>query len=296
MFDLKSFFAAHEVVLDGPFERLGTVETKEPRSLAFAENDSYLERALANPNVSALILATWLYDSNRHLLSKPAVVVEHPRFRYWTLHNLLVEQNLIGLSVEPRRGTDCSIHPSAVVGSRVAIGDQVSIGANAVIEDGTVIKDGAVISPGAVIGAQGMQFTPLPGGSRLFIRHAGGVKLGRNVHVLSNAIVSRAVDPSYTSIGDDTIISLLVSVGHNSRIGERCSIAGNVLIGGSVIIGDDVWVGPSVTIKDGVTIGAKARLILGAVVIENVGEGQAVSGNFALPHSRNLQAYVKARM
>jgi UDP-3-O-[3-hydroxymyristoyl] glucosamine N-acyltransferase len=296
MFDLKSFFAAHEIVDGGRFERLSGVDTRNPASLAFVENETYLERALANPNVSALILTQALYEEHRRQLVKPAVVVAHPRFRFWTLHNHLVENGLLGLVLEPRRGTGCSIHHSAVIADKVSIGDCVTVGANAVIEEGSVIEEGAVVASGAVIGAEGMQAANHPAGTRLFVRHAGGVKLGRGVHVLSNSIVSKAVDPAYTEIGDDTVVSLLVSVGHNTTIGRRCSIAGNVLIGGSVTVGDDVWIGPSVAIKDGLTIGAGARLIMGAVVIQDVGKGESVSGNFALPHLTNLQSYLKARL
>jgi UDP-3-O-[3-hydroxymyristoyl] glucosamine N-acyltransferase len=206
----------------------------------------------------------------------------------------LVENGLIGLTIEPRRGSGCEIHRSAAIGDKVVIEDRVIIGANAVIEDGSVIEEGAVVSSGAVIGAQGMQFATHPSGSRLFARHAGGVRLERNVRVLSNSIVSKAVDPTYTAIGEETVVSLLVSVGHNSMIGRRCSVAGNALIGGSVTIEDDVWIGPSVTIKDGLKIGAGAKLNIGAVVIRNVDKGEAVSGNFAISHLRNLQNYVKA--
>jgi UDP-3-O-[3-hydroxymyristoyl] glucosamine N-acyltransferase len=293
-FRFREFFKTAEVVDDGSFECLAGVETDKPGSLAFVENVTYLERALSNPNVSGMILTRPLYQDYGREINKPAVVVENPRLRFWALHNHLVESALIGLQIEARRGSGCSIHRSAVIGDKVVIEDRVTIGANVVIEDCSVIEEGAIVSSGAVIGAHGMQAITHPLG-RLFVRHAGGVKLERHVRVLSNAIVSKAVDPAYTQIGEETVVSLLASVGHNSTIGRRCSIAGNVLIGGSVTIEDNVWIGPSVTIKDGLRIGAGARLNIGAVVIRNVARGEAVSGNFALPHVKNLQNYVKAQ-
>jgi UDP-3-O-[3-hydroxymyristoyl] glucosamine N-acyltransferase len=72
-------------------------------------------------------------------------------------------------------------------------------------------------------------------------------------------------------------------------------IAGNTQIAGNVVMGENVWIGPSVTIADGLSIGKNSKVLIGSLVTTPVAEGQTVSGNFALDHSKQLKhfAYIK---
>ena len=294
MLETRDFFPVDSLRGEGRFERLSGLPARAPNCLVFAATAHYLSVALADPHVTVVITSSEVIAQLAEQPEKPFVVTSDPRATFWELHNNLVEQRLLGVCVEHHVGENCVIHPSAVIGHPVRIGESVRIGPNAVVAEHSVLEAGVEIGPGAVVGATGMQIYSR-GGKRLFVRHAGGVKLASGVHVLANAIVARAVDASYTLVGRDTFVSLLSSVGHNSILGERCSVAGNVLIGGSVVMGDDVWVGPSVTIRDGVRVGARARVLLGSVVIRDVPEGAEVSGNFAMDHTRNMLNFVKAR-
>ena len=267
-------------------------DTTLPDSLVYCEDTSYLQSAIKNSSVSVIITTPKLLAEHANPVGKGIVVSQHPRVDYWTLHNRMHRDRLILPQMEFGMGTGCKIHPSAIVSQKTMIGDHVDIGANAVIEDYSIILDNACIGPGAVIGAEGLQTFDMDG-QKVPVRHAGGAKIGPGVCVLANAVVSKAVRPSFTEIGDGTQISLLSSVGHECKIGRNCSVAGNVIVGGSVEIGDAVRIGPGVTIKDSVRIGSDANIRLGSVVIKDVGSGESVSGNFALMHDKNLMNYLR---
>jgi len=294
MFKTTEFFPGNALRGEGSFERLSGLPPRAPNSLTFASTLHYLSAALADAYVTVVITSPETAAQLAAEVEKPLVLANDPRDAFWGLHNTLVERRLLCLQMSHRVGENCTIHPSAVIGHPVEIGDGVRVGPNAVIEENSVLESGVEVGPGAIVGAAGMQIYSR-NGRRLLVRHAGGVRLGSGVNVLANAVVSRAVDASYTEVGKDTFISLLSSVGHSSIVGERCSIAGNVLIGGSVVLGDDVWLGPGVTIRDSVKIGARARVRIGSVVIKDVPEGAEVSGNFAMDHVRNVLNFAKAQ-
>ena len=292
MFDLKDFFDNSAILTGGDFAALGKTCTRTPACLTFCVDSAYLREALGNANVSSLLLSRRLLGEAADATGKGIVVVDDPRGAFWTLHNRLVVEQLVSVPITPGIGVGCKIHPSAVIARKAQLSDGVSVGPNAVIEDYTVLGEGCHVGPGVVLGAEGMQ-TFAAGDRRVLVRHAGGVRLGGGVSVLANAVVSKGVRCVFTEIGDGTTVSLLSSVGHESCIGRNCSVAGNALIGGSVEIGDDVWIGPGVCISDAVRIGSRAQIKLGSVVIRDVGEGQVVSGNFAMEHARNLRQFAR---
>jgi UDP-3-O-[3-hydroxymyristoyl] glucosamine N-acyltransferase len=293
-FRLGDFVSEGQLIAPGSFIHFGDPEATQPYTLTFCENVDYLRRAASNPNVSAVLALRRDLDLLDGQPTTGIAVVENPRAVYWQAFVSLVKRGLIFPETEFGRGSGCRIHPSASVSEKAWIGDDVTIEAHASIGDYCIIGPGSHIGPGARIGAPGLENVKV-GDRRLFIEHAGGVRLGERVIVLANAIVSRAVHPTFTTVGDDTHISLLSSIGHQSRIGKRCSIAGNCLIGGDATLGDDVTIGPSVTIRDGLRIGSHARIRIGSVVIEDVPDNGDVSGNFAVNHLTNLRSYARAR-
>ncbi len=64
-------------------------------------------------------------------------------------------------------------------------------------------------------------------------------------------------------------------------------------IAGSAKVGEDVWIGQGVSISNGVTIGNRAKLLLNAVVAYDVGDDEAVSGFYAMPHQQWKKAWTK---
>lgn len=293
-FELSSLFSASAIRNNGCFNHFDVVETRVPGAIVFCETRRHFGVAASNPNVSAIVTTASAFSDLDMRRDVGLVICTHARFDYWTAFNSLVVRDELKPSMEFGRGQECQIHPSAVVSEKVLIGDRVEVQAGAVIGDYSIIGPDSVIGMGAKIGASGLE-SANGDGQRLIVRHAGGVRLGARVAVLANAIVSRAVHPSWTIIGDDTHISLLSSIGHQSTIGKNCSLAGNCLVGGGVRMGDGVIVGPSVSIKDGVSIGSGARIRIGSVVVQDVPAGKDVSGNFAMPHTANIRNYARIK-
>jgi acyl-[acyl carrier protein]--UDP-N-acetylglucosamine O-acyltransferase len=293
-FELQEFFSPKQMIRNRSFAHFGNPETTYPGTLVFCEDIEHLHRALQNPNVSAIVTRRQDFDRICAETNAGIAVAEHPRLAYWQIFIALVDRGVLRPEMEFGCGSGCKIHPTASISNKAWIGDDVTVEAHASIGDYCIVQTNSLIGAGARIGADGLE-NVRAGDRRLFIRHAGGVRLGERVVVLANAVVSRGVYPVFTSIGDDTHISLLCSIGHQSELGRRCSIAGNCLVGGSVEIGDDVILGPSVTIKDGVRIGNRARIRLGSVVIEDVEDDADISGNFAVRHISNLRNYVRSR-
>ncbi|KQW22302.1 hypothetical protein ASC80_02600 [Afipia sp. Root123D2] len=293
-FQLQDIVASNELVQPGSFTHFGDPQATAPAALAYCEDLENLRSAMQNPNVSAIMARRSDFDLIGGLAGGGIAFVDHPRVVYWQAFLSLAERGLLVPEMEFGRGSRCRIHPSASVSGKTWIGDDVTIDAQASVSDYSVVGPGSIIGPGVRIGADGLQSLSIDG-RKIFISHAGGVRLGERVVVLANAVISRAVHPIFTLVGDDTHLSLLSSIGHQSEIGPRCSIAGNCLIGGSVRMGSNVVIGPSVTIKDGLRIGDNARIRIGSVVIEDVPDRADISGNFAVNHVTNLRIYTRTR-
>lgn len=161
----------------------------------------------------------------------------------------------------PIIGSDCNIHPSAVIYDNVVIGDRVTIKAN------------------AVIGGEGFGF--INGKNPA---HHGRVVIGNDVHIGSCTCIDRGTLGD-TIIGDGAMIDNLVHIAHNAVIGKGASVIANAMIAGSCEIGDKAWVAPSASVRNGLSIGSDAMVGIGAVVVSDVNDGQTVMGNPAMQQS-----------
>jgi len=289
---LSDFFDKENIVRDGEFLRTMYSKALEPYSICYASKELYLSSALSNPNISAIIVTkdlSSLVDETRGV-----VVAEDPQLAYYELHNYLTKNNLIPLLAEH------VIHATARIAPTVIIELPVNISENVVIQHYTFIGSNTVIGPGVyigehvAIGVKGMQRTRV-NDENYTVLFAGGVRIGKGCEILSNSIIQKPYQATFTEIGDDCQIGGQVTVGHGGRIGRRTMIAGNAQISGNVMIGEDVWIGPSASIVDGITIGDKAQIKIGSVVVENVKPNEEVSGNFAIPHKKQLRLYARVK-
>ena len=200
-----------------------------------------------------------------------------------------------GLKLEYGTGRQCTIHPSAIVSPRSRIGNNVHIGANVVIKDEVSIGDNTFIDAGAIIGCEGLLYI-MDEKRVVFIKHAGGVKIGNNVTILSQAVIAKSVHASFlTLIGDNSIIGISTNIGHEAQIGNNCVISSKCVIARRAKIGEGARIGPSATIREHVRIGPNAQVKLGSVVIEDVKANGSVSGAFALNHTTNLRQHYRLK-
>ncbi len=289
---LSDYFDKQSIIRDGTFIKTMFPKTSEPYSICYATQQFFLEVALSNSNISAIITTkeiASLVDETRGL-----VVVENPQLAYYQLHNFLVENNLMSVHTEHFIHPTAKIAPTALIGKPVVIGEGVIISHRAIIGDYTVIGAVTYIGENVVTAVRGMQNTSV-NGEFFPIQYAGGVKIGSKCEVLTGSIIQKPYHAHYTEIGDNSKISVKVVVGHGVKIGRGTMVAGNAQIAGNVAIGEGAWIGPSATIADGITIDDYAQVKIGSVVIEDVEHDQQVSGNFAVDHKRQLRIYGKIK-
>jgi UDP-3-O-[3-hydroxymyristoyl] glucosamine N-acyltransferase len=261
-------------------------------SICYGAKGTIVQQANANDNIVAIIttpeLAS-LVDVNKGL-----VIHNQPEKLYFELHNFMVENHKMVLVNESFISPNAIIASTAIIGKRVIIHDGVEIEDYVQIKDDTIIGANTYIAQNVVIGAIGMQNLKVDN-TFFKISYAGGVKIGENCQILVNAIIQKPYHSFYTEIGNNTKISVKTSVGHGSFIGDNCLIAGNGTIAGNVTIGNDLWMGPSSTIADGLKIGNGVKIMIGSVVVNNLRDGAAVSGNFATDHMKQLKNHAKIK-
>ncbi|HEX5884467.1 MAG TPA: acyl-ACP--UDP-N-acetylglucosamine O-acyltransferase [Pyrinomonadaceae bacterium] len=173
------------------------------------------------------------------------------------------------------------IHPTAVIGNRVAISDNVVINAYAVIEDDVEIGLDCEIGSHAVI----KQFTKIGARNRIF-EHAviGGEPQDVKFHR----------EPSYLEIGDDNLIREFctfhrasgegqattigsrnffmvgVHVAHNCRIGDDNIFANEVALAGHITIEDHVFLSNNVGAHQFVRMGRYAMVGGKSKIVQDV--------------------------
>jgi UDP-3-O-[3-hydroxymyristoyl] glucosamine N-acyltransferase len=137
------------------------------------------------------------------------------------------------------------------------------------------------------LGSVGLQVSRFPEGV-IDMAHAGGIRIGDNVQVMSNAVVAPAVFRQSTTIAKGSRIGNVAFISHNAHLGPRCFVGHGSVINGNVRVGQDAWIGPGAVLCNNITIGAKAHIALGSTVIKNVAPGQRMMGPFATEKQRSL--------
>lgn len=145
------------------------------------------------------------------------------------------------------------------------------------IQIDTVIGDSVKIGQNCVIGGSGFGYEQNEEGKLIRMPHLSNVIIEDNVKIHNLVNIDRGVI-SPTIIGNGSIIDSRVHIAHNVYIGNNCAIVAGSVIGGSVIIGDNTFIGMNASIKNGVKIGANVTIGAGAVVINNVPDGETWVG------------------
>lgn len=286
---LSAFLKKDMVISDGEFSTLGYVDSHVPDTLVYCDSIHYLKKANANPNVTCIITTPDLIDAKDRMVGTASSV--NPRTTFYELHNTIISKKMPQVLPMYGVGQNCQIHSSANISPRARIGNYVTISENVTIKDEVEIGDDCFIDANAVIGAEGLLYF-IENGAVNFIRHAGGVKIGTHVTILSGAVIVKSVhDNLLTTIGNRSIIGVSTNIGHEAIIGNNCIISSNCVVARRVRLEDGARIGPSVTIREHVSIGRKAHVRLGSTVIEDVEANQSISGDFAVDHLTNLKSY-----
>jgi len=178
-------------------------------------------------------------------------------------------------------GEKVAVDPGAVVGPRAVIGAGTLIGANAVIAadvrigvDCTIgpastivdatIGDRVIVHPGCHIGQDGFGYVSNAAG-HMKVPQIGRVVIGDDVEIGAGTTIDRGGIRD-TVIGAGTKIDNLVQIGHNVTIGRHCIIVAQSGLSGSVNLEDfvvlaaRVGIVPHVTVHKGAWIAARATV------------------------------------
>ncbi len=249
--------------------------------------------AAANPNVVAVVTPERLDSSG---WSRGVIRSNQAADLFYTLHNAALHRNEIDESAshaEPQIDPSALIHPSAIIESGVEIGKDVEVRAGAVINAGTKIGSNTIIEERVTIGSEGL-FAKNLFGKRTHVRHFGDVTIGTDCFVHAGTNIARSVnDGESTLIGDQVHIGVLSIIGHDCIVGTNTVISSGAIIAGRVRIGAGCWIGSGAKISNAITVEDGADIKIGATVIADVGKDAEVSGNFAIPHSRNIKHWLR---
>lgn len=212
------------------------------------------------------------------------IKVENPKLEFIrVLREFFSPQIQAGIDDSAKVHPEADIHSSAYIGPYVKIGKDCEVGKDTVIRSnvqvmsGTRIGDSVHIDAGTVIGSEayshasdGKEFERFPS--------LGGVLIEDNVEIGANSCIDKGTLED-TIIREGAKIDNLTHIAHDVEIGENTKVVSDVQIAGVVEIGENAHIAPSSTIKNGLKIGDNATVGLGAVVLDDVIEGETVVGN-----------------
>ena len=264
----------------------GFVEDERQGTLSYLENYKYLKTLNNNHNIVAAFVKNDMLKKLRSSIIP--IVVEKPAATFFDIHNKYCKKFLKYPDSEISKSA--YIAPNAFIAPKgVIIGENVKIYSQATVFEGSEIGDNSSIGPGCVMGCEGFQFYDDIKGTKQLVTHDGLIKIGDNVDIEANSVIFKGLLGRDTIIGDESKIGSLVFIAHGVKIGKRSSVAATACLSGSVQVGDDVWIGPQSVVSNGIIINDRVRILMGAVVIGNVKSDSVVSGNFAVPHGKNLR-------
>jgi UDP-3-O-[3-hydroxymyristoyl] glucosamine N-acyltransferase len=227
---------------------------------------------------------------------KTLIFVDNPRDAF-----RLLMADIFGNLVDTSKGiTDSALFSGSKLGNGVRIASDVQMGDNVVLHPGVTIYPNVVIGnnveigASTIIGAPGYAYVRQTDGRLEHFPHIGGVVIGDDVTIGANSCVdSGGLGP--TRIGRGTKIGNLCQIAHNVQLGEDCLLAGCVQVGGGTQVGNLTEIWPSSVLSHKLVIGIGCDIKIGSVVVQNLPDGVAVSGNFAVPHSITLREFARKR-
>jgi acetyltransferase-like isoleucine patch superfamily enzyme len=126
-----------------------------------------------------------------------------------------------------------------------------------------------------------------PGGeewAEFMRRHGGLAQMGRYCSMLTGTLIT---DPALTSIGDNVHFSDCALIAHDGSVAMFARAYGSrVDAVGKIVIHDNVFIGFQAIVLRDVMVGPNAIVAAGAVVTNDVAEGDIVAGVPARPIGR----------
>lgn len=258
---------------------LSNRELRSSSVLSYCISEKYLDIALKNQKVKALVIPEELYEKiesnarNRYSF----IISNTPEPVFYRLFINAYKNVLMSYNWKTDIGNTI-IQKGAVIEDGVILGKNVIVGSNSVIKSGSIIGDNVIIDSGSVIGCNGFQMVKDENGVNMTIPHIGRVLIGDNVSIGSNVSIARSLFDGFTFIGNNTKINNLVHIAHNCTIGDNCVITANCTMFGSSELKSNVWLAPNSCIMNRVVVGKNAFIGASALVNRDVPEGWTMIG------------------
>jgi len=288
-------FAPQQSMVVGPLTGIAPLSSATQEQISFLANERYLDDAITTQAGAVLCNASCaerLFGHTRSLL----LVCRDPYVTFARVSQFFFKPQHGFSGVSPHAFIDSSaridpsatlfpfvyVGPGAVVGPRsvlypgVFVGGASEVGADCIIYPNAVVREGCrlgercILNPGAVIGGDGFGFAPT-GDENVKIPQVGGVDIGADVEVGSNASVDRGALLN-TVIGEQSKIDSLVQIGHNVKIGRACFIAGQTGVAGSTEIGHRVTLAGQVGVAGHLKIADKVTVLAQTGVSQSLNE------------------------
>lgn len=124
---------------------------------------------------------------------------------------------------------------------------------------------------------------------RQVVRRLGGIPYGRAVHpsavlygeveIGAGAVIAAGVVvAAATSLGEQVLLNLNATVGHDCRLAAYATVGPGANLGGFVVMGEASFVGLNGTVVPGRSLGAGSRLGPGSVLLEDLGDRRVAFG------------------
>lgn len=160
------------------------------------------------------------------------------------------------------------------------------------IYEGNEIHETAIIYPNVIMGVGNKIGPYCVIGSNGEIRNCnsfdGNVIIGDNNVISELVTIQRPKEKgASTKIGSNNIIMAHSHIGHDVIVGDNCEISTSSVIGGYVEIGDNSKIKLNVTIRNRKKIGQNCLIGMGSVVVNDIEDNSVVVGNPAKPLVKN---------
>lgn len=280
---------------DSEINGLGLCNRKQlnPSTLSYVTSEEYLPLALANDDISALIIPDSLVNKI-DLNLKSYLISNTPEEVFYRILQDTYETQLREMP-ESHFGNNCYIHPTAIIERGVSIGDNVIVGAFTIIHSNTIIGNNTTISSHCSIGSNGFQALKDSEGKPYNVNHSGGVKIGSNCYIAEFVNISRALFDSYVTIGNNVLIDTHCHIAHECTIGDNTILTTNTRMFGSSHIGNGVWMSPGSMVMNRITVKDNCHIAPGAFVIVDTKEGERYIGNPATSEHTYITQKIKLK-
>lgn len=184
-------------------------------------------------------------------------------------------------------GSDCHIHPTAVVGDDVVVGGRVTVGPYAVLSGPIDIGDDCWIGAHCVLGTPPEIYGFPHFSSYDAVGEGFGIEIGPRTVIRELSTVHKGSERR-TIVGPDSFIMNRVSIEHDCQLGAGTVAAPGTTFAGHVTVGPGSNMGMNSAVHQRRVIGEGAMVGMGGIVTKDIPPFATVVGNPAAMHGANV--------